>query len=135
MVLPRSNGLNYKLTDMDYLGSRMGYKEVNLKQGMPTVDAARKQLVNDLVLARQQQMTALKIIHGYGSSGEGGAIKAAIRKYLLVRKREGRIRSIVPGEEWNLFGPDSRKLLEQCPDLSGDTDLNRANPGVTLVLL
>jgi hypothetical protein len=113
----------------------MPYREVNLKATMPTVAEARKKLVNELVLARQQGMTVLKIIHGYGSSGEGGALRVALRQTLAQRQRDRKLKAVVPGEQWNIFDETSRQLLEQCPDLSGDLDLGRHNNGVTLILL
>ena len=111
------------------------FREINIKEGMPTVPEATKTLRNELVLARQQGLAALKVIHGYGSSGTGGAIKAGLRKLLIQRKREGRIKAVIPGEEWGLFEEASRLALERCPDLSGDSDLNQANAGITIILL
>lgn len=102
---------------------------------MPTVAEARRRLASELVLARRMGMTALKIIHGYGSGGEGGALRIALRQTLAERQRERRIKGFITGETWGLFDPASRSLLEACPELSGDPDLDRHNPGMTLILL
>ena len=49
-----------------------GYKTVNLEQGMPTADRAIRRLTYELAAARQMRYAAVKLIHGYGSSGTGG---------------------------------------------------------------
>lgn len=110
-------------------------KEVLIKEGMPTVDTAQKRLQEEIVIARRQGVKALKIIHGYGSSGEGGALRAALRRTLSQRKREGRIKAFVAGEKFTIFEEEARTLLDGCPELSRDSDLNRSNAGITLVLL
>ena len=110
-------------------------RTINLKEDLPTVEEARKQLINELILAKRQGVSALKLIHGYGSSGVGGKIKDGIRRSLALRKKEGKIKSYVSGEEWDIFEERSRDILEQCPELSGDSDLNRHNSGITIVLL
>lgn len=46
---------------------------VNLEAGMPTVDMARTHLNMTLRSAKANRVKVLKLIHGYGSSGKGGA--------------------------------------------------------------
>ena len=50
-------------------------REVNLELGKPTVNAAVKRLTFELHHSRSLGCAALKIIHGYGSSGTGGRIR------------------------------------------------------------
>jgi hypothetical protein len=113
----------------------MAVREVNIKAAMPTVEEAKKKLHNELILAKRTGAGALKVIHGYGSSGEGGALRPALRQALARRKRDGKIRDFVPGEQWDIFDETSRRMLDSCPDLSRDSDLGRHNNGVTIVLL
>ena len=113
----------------------MSVREVNIKERMPTLEEARKKLHNELILAKRLGACALKLIHGYGSSGTGGALRTGLRETLAQRLKEGKIRAFVPGEQWGIFDEASRELLDACPELSGDTDLNRHNQGVTLILL
>jgi len=47
----------------------------------------------------------VKVIHGYGSSGKGGAIRSAIREQLAQWQREGKVLKVVPGENWSIFDP------------------------------
>ena len=57
-------------------------REVNLELGKPTVNAAIKRLTFELHHSRSLGCAALKIIHGYGSSGTGGRIRVEARSYL-----------------------------------------------------
>lgn len=54
---------------------------------MPLVSQAMTQLGNEIWMAKYARCHALKVIHGYGSSGQGGAIKAACLKLCADRKR------------------------------------------------
>ena len=108
---------------------------VSVKAGMPTVEEARAKLKTEIDKARQAGTAALKIIHGYGSTGVGGRLRGAIRKSLRKRKKEGLIRCFVAGEEWDIFAESTRLVLEECPELRRDPDLGRYNEGITVVLL
>lgn len=108
---------------------------VNLEDGMPTLDQAQRQLTSELARARASGAKAVKLIHGYGSSGVGGKLRIGVRQFLGTKKRQNTIKLFVSGEDWDIFHADSRQLLELCPDLSRDRDLGRGNPGITIVLL
>jgi DNA-nicking Smr family endonuclease len=57
-------------------------KQINLERGFPTVEVACKKLVNELSTAKGQGYRAAVLIHGYGSSGVGGALRPAVRAKL-----------------------------------------------------
>ena len=92
-------------------------KTVNIKRNMPLVSQAMTQLGNEIWMAKYARCHALKVIHGYGSSGQGGAIKAACLKLCADRKKSGVIRHYVRGEDFNPFTADGRKAIELCPQL------------------
>ena len=108
---------------------------LNIKQDMPTVDEARRRLILELDRAKKQGYKAIKLIHGYGSTGKGGALKDALRKSLSLRRKEGVIRSFVAGERWDSVEDGARVILDACPELGRDSDLGQGNEGVTIVLL
>lgn len=109
-------------------------KIINIEAGMPTVEEARRRLIDELRAARQAGVLAVKIIHGYGSTGKGGALRGALRSSLLRRRKEGLVTRIIFGEKWSVFEEDARYAIERCPELRSDRDLNRSNEGVTLAL-
>lgn len=107
----------------------------NLEMGQPTVEAAMKALSFELRHARSVGCTVLKVIHGYGSSGAGGKIRTAARKRLGEMLAKGQVKAVVWGEDFSIFDENTRRLLQFCGELRKDTDLERRNQGVTLVLL
>jgi Smr domain len=111
------------------------FKIINIEAGFPTIDEARQQLLAELRQAKQSGVVAVKIIHGYGSSGKGGALRGALRTSLLRRKKEGLVSRVVFGEKWSIFEEDARYAIERCPELRSDRDLNRSNEGITIAVL
>ena len=114
---------------------REAVRTVNLEAGMPTVPVAVSRLEHALREAGARRETALKLIHGYGSTGRGGVLRVEVRAALARLEREGRIAGFVPGEELSPFSAAGRLALARCPGLSRDRDYARENPGVTVVLL
>lgn len=113
----------------------MGVTVVNLEAGMPTVANARIKMDQALRTAKARQVKAIKIIHGYGSSGKGGAIKRDMQAYLSGKKKSGAIREFVSGENFSPFDAQARTIIDYCPELTRDPDYTRSNHGITIVLL
>lgn len=110
-------------------------KEINLEQGMPLADAAVRRLTFELHHAKGLGYSALKLIHGYGSSGTGGRIRVEARAYLGRLKCRGEIRDFIPGEAFSIFSEQTREAFSLCEELRRDRDLERHNNGVTFLLL
>lgn len=111
-------------------------REINLELGRPYVEEAIKRLIFELKRsASMKDVTVVKIIHGYGSSGTGGKIRTATRKYLTECQARGDIRSFITGEKFSIFDEDTRKAFLRCDELRRDRDLERHNNGVSFVVL
>lgn len=110
-------------------------REVNIKATMPTVEEARRHLLDELASAKAGGIRILKVIHGYGSSGVGGKLRGALRRSLALRKKEGAIKNFIAGEDWSLFNEEARALCDRFPALRDDPDYSRENPGITIVEL
>ena len=108
---------------------------VNLEAGMPTVEVTRARLSQSLRTARACGTRVVKVIHGYGSTGKGGAIRSAVRRDLEERRRQGQIRLFVPGDEFSPFYEDARQAVCLFPELAKDRDYARTNQGITIVVL
>lgn len=108
---------------------------VNLEAGMPTVVIARKRLINGLQTARVTGSKTVKIIHGYGSSGKGGAIKRDTHAFLSQKLAEGNIKGYIKGEDFSPFSENSRRITALAPNLKRDSDYDQGNDGITIVLL
>jgi hypothetical protein len=110
-------------------------RTLNLEAGLPRVDDARRRLIAELDAARKAGVTVLKVIHGWGSSGQGGKLGPAIRKSLRLRVKEGKARLVVAGERFSSDTAEGRELAQRHPSVRSDRDFNRANPGMTIVEL
>lgn len=109
-------------------------KTINLEAGMPTAQAAMNTLNNRLYAERATGARCVKIIHGYGSTGKGGAIKAACRQKLNEYMRRGVIKDMCAGEDLGPFSEDARRIAAACPEIRRDIDWGLENNGITIVL-
>ena len=107
----------------------------NVEAGLPTLDEARRLVIEEIKLAKRAGARVLKVIHGYGSSGKGGALCVGLRKSFRLRKKEGVIRDFIAGEDFSIFNEPVLALLEAVPEMRGDPDLNATNEGVTVLWL
>ena len=112
-----------------------GYlKEVDIKYDMPVVSDAIKRVTYNIRNAKSLGAGAVKIIHGYGSSGRGGGIRTSVRRYLGEQKAKGYIKDFIPGEDFSLFSEATRNAFDHCKELRTDSDLDRHNNGITIVI-
>lgn len=111
------------------------HRQINLERGKPLVQQALDRLESELATSRTLGCKVLTLIHGYGSSGIGGAIKEAVLRQLHYLEHQGRIKTIIPGERFEGRSGRGRQLLRQYSFLAEHRDLNRANPGITVVIL
>jgi hypothetical protein len=110
-------------------------KTVNLKSDMPSVQEALQRLDREIAVARQQKITLVKLVHGYGSTGAGGDIRIAVQKRLRELADAGQIRGCIFGENWAKSDEESWRLVQAQAELKSDADLGRQNRGITIVLL
>ena len=111
------------------------HKTVNLEAGRPVVEVALNRLNQIIEDSVRSDVNVLTLIHGYGSSGKGGAIRLECRKTLDFLKSKGQINNYIIGEDFNKRSGTVKSLLRRYPQLEADRHLNRGNRGVTLVIL
>ncbi|MFB3918224.1 MAG: Smr/MutS family protein [Terriglobales bacterium] len=107
----------------------------NLEIGMPTANEACLRLDYELRQAQQQGADLLKVIHGYGSRGVGGALRDAIQAALRRKQDEHQISAFVAGENWRLSDETTWAIVKKFRDLKDDRDLGRGNKGISIVVL
>ncbi len=107
----------------------------NVEAGRPTLDEARRLVIDEIKRAKGSGVRVLKVIHGYGSSGKGGTLCIGLRKSFGLRKKEGVIKDFVKGEEFTIFSNTVLALLDAVPELRGDPDLGATNEGITIIWL
>ena len=107
----------------------------NVEATLPTVEEARRLVIDEIKQAKRERARVLKIIHGYGSTGKGGALSTGLRKSFRMRKKEEVIRDYIAGEDFSIFNSTVLSLLEEVPELRSDPDLNATNEGVSILWL
>jgi hypothetical protein len=108
---------------------------VNLERGNPSTAVAEKRLKMELATLKRLGVKCIKIIHGYGSGGTGGAIRQMCRSHLKGMLRTRSIRAFCIGEQFGPFEAEGREVLQLMPRLRTDRDWSRSNPGITIVVI
>ncbi len=98
-------------------GSVALHRIVNLERGMPLVQQALDRLEQEIFASSRQGLKVLTLIHGYGSSGQGGAIKTAVVRQLEFWQHQGKIKEIIPGERFEGRSKFGRQLVRRFPFL------------------
>ncbi|MCH2207177.1 MAG: Smr/MutS family protein [Lentisphaerales bacterium] len=110
-------------------------KVVNIKDDLPVVDIAIARMEIQIDEAREEEYRALKIIHGYGSSGKGGAIKNEIHRVLRRMYLNEQIFDWIPGEEFSAEYEETLELLRKFQFLENDEDFRQYNRGISIIIL
>jgi hypothetical protein len=99
------------------------------------VNVGLLRLDHGLATARAAKEPLLKLIHGYGSSGVGGALRDEVRNTLDRLRREGAIAGYIPGEDFRESNETAWQLIKRNRALRDDRDFGRGNRGITIVVL
>lgn len=110
-------------------------KIVNLKEDQPDVTIALAMVEIAIDNALAEGVSVIKVLHGYGSHGKGGTILIALREMLRRMQRQHKIQKFYGGDKWNMFDADTLAVLQKDKDIVQEEDLNRANPGITIIIL
>ena len=108
---------------------------INLEEGMPLVEEALNRMNLGLQEMRVSRVKAVKLIHGYGSTGRGGKIRDSVRSGLTAMKRRKQIRDYIPGEDFGPTDAAARGLADRDSAVTRDPDYGRMNHGITVVVL
>ena len=109
------------------------YTELNIKEGMPPVCEAMDCLKSSHDRCRRNRYKCVLVIHGYGSTGKGGAIHDKSRQWLKAQERNGKVKSVIFGEDLSIFNFKSLELKNRYREL--DPLMDVYNHGVTVVEL
>jgi len=107
----------------------------DIKSDMPTADQALRRVDMAIATGRMAGAAVVKLIHGYGSTGRGGVIRTQARRRLNGLRARGKVRGFIPGEDFTIFNGETLRAFQACPALRQDSDLDRQNNGITIILL
>ena len=108
---------------------------LNIKSEFPPVDVAVANLLIEIERLAKTDVGAIKVIHGYGSHGVGGAIKKEVHNTLKLLKHNKKIIDYIPGEMFGAFAKENEYITKNFPQLVLDADLQNYNSGITIVFL
>ena len=111
----------------------MKYIEINIKEDMPIVADAMRYLQDSVTRLKRDKCDVVLIVHGYGSTGKGGAICQKARQWLKAQERNGKVKLVIFGEDFTLFNFAALALKNKCREL--EPLLRVSNHGVTVVEL
>lgn len=110
--------------------------ELNIKQDGPYVDEALERLTEYLRKSLEVGIKAIVLIHGYGSSGEGGRIKWAIHDALENNRYSDRVDEYYFGEDVAYGSEAYHALHKRRPGLKRYLKrFKEGNAGMTVLLL
>ncbi|MBO4963252.1 MAG: Smr/MutS family protein [Clostridia bacterium] len=102
-------------------------KEINVENGFSSQEAL--DYVKQVLLYSKKD--CIYIIHGYGSSGKGGIIRQKLRSYLNAQLKNGKVKSVINGEDFNVFNLKALELKNKYKEL--EQLFRVCNHGVTIV--
>jgi hypothetical protein len=109
---------------------------LNLKRDGPSADEALERLTQALRRANEVGIKVMIVIHGYGSSGEGGRIKRALQDALNGNYFADRVDEYFFGEHIPYGSPQYQALLKRRPSLKRHLKyFKEGNAGMTVLLL
>jgi len=109
--------------------------KINVKEDLPTVEVAMKRVKDALYSAAEKGARAVKVIHGYGSTGKGGLIKQELIYFLNGMRSRGEIEDWIAGEEFSGDYKETVDILKSYPFLENEEDFRKGNRGITIIIL
>jgi hypothetical protein len=105
-----------------------------------TIDLAHPPLLDETIeqelldawtdVRNSPDLRAIKVIHGYGSTGKGSRTKEIVRNWTFRNK--SKFRAVIEGERYSIYEQPTQELRKALGPFA-DTDLDAANPGMTLI--
>ena len=95
---------------------------------------ARNRLIDAALLASARGVDVLIVVHGYGSTGTGGAIRAAIRKEAASLERSGSIAAWVAGEDVRQRSGSALAIVQRFPEITSIPEWGYENPGLSILI-
>ena len=103
----------------------MAIKEINVENGFTSDEALAyvKQVLSN------SKKTCIYIIHG--SSGKGGVIRQKVRSFLNAQLKNGKIKAVINGEDFNVLNFKALELKNKYKEL--EQLFRVCNHGITVV--
>lgn len=108
---------------------------IDIKSEKQTVNEAIAQFLVEVEAYKKGGYKVMKVIHGYGSHGVGGAIRLAFLKKCQDLKNRKIIEDFTCCDKWTDKNTVKKIAINYCPDLLADSELYHINSGCSIVIL
>ncbi len=108
---------------------------IDIKSEKQTVAEAIAQFLVEVDAYKKGGFKVMKVIHGYGSHGVGGAIKVEFLKKCQDLKNRHIIEDFTCCDKWIDKNVVKKIAINYCPDLLADAELFHLNAGCSIVIL
>jgi len=106
---------------------------IDIKSEMlPKLEAGKK--LADVLRQAKTTHKVVKILHGYGSTGPGGAIKSLTHQSLRNKVKKQEIKAYIPGEAIARPLSFDEVITTYKHLISNDIDFKKDNYGITYVI-
>ena len=108
---------------------------ITIPEGLPETKTALKQVEFTVASVRASGGHLIKILHDESLGASRTRLRAEIRRLLRVMRKEGRIVLMIPGEDFAMTDTATRYLVDKCPQVELDTDMDKKNDNITLIYI
>ena len=108
---------------------------IDIKSDKQTVAQAIAEFLVEVEAYKKGGYKVMKVVHGYGSHGKGGAIKQEFLKTCAHLKNKKEIDDFVCCDHWTDKNTTKKIAINYCPDLLADGELQHLNPGCSIVII
>lgn len=108
---------------------------IDIKSEKQTVAEAIAQFLVEVDAYKKGGFKVMKVIHGYGSHGVGGAIRDAFLKKCQDLKNRHIIEDFTCCDKWTDKNIVKKIAINYCPDLLADSELYHINSGCSIIIL
>ena len=106
---------------------------IELQEGLPKTKNALMQVEYVLASVRVRGGHLIKFIHDEQPGKTATRLRAEVRRLLRAYIKEGRVRLVIPGERFAMADGTTRYLIDKCPRVGLDPDLDMRNEDITVV--
>lgn len=106
---------------------------IEIPEGLPGTKTALKQVEFSLASLRARGGHLMKFVHDEALGSAQARLRNEIRRFLRVYKKEERIILMIRGEDFGMTDPMTRYLVDKCPQVELDRDMDKGNANITVV--
>ena len=110
-------------------------RKIDIGHNNWTENQARNALNNEFQTSYKQSDDFLIVIHGHGSSGVGGKIKAMTHQFAEQMIGMKRARDFIRGEHLTRTSSASKRVSTNYPSIKQLKEWNSRNPGLSIIIL